>query len=118
MIAYYFHGTIRCVTCLKIERQSREIMKREFSPEVATKRLVFKSVNYDLPANAHYAEEYKLPCPSLVLVRQQNGKDVKWKLLGKTWEHIENPIEFEKYIKTETARFLNASPADSKAQSR
>jgi len=27
VIAYYFHGTIRCETCLKIERQARDVIE-------------------------------------------------------------------------------------------
>ena len=30
VIAYYFHGTIRCETCLKIEKQAREAIGRGF----------------------------------------------------------------------------------------
>lgn len=30
VIAYYFHGTIRCETCLKIEKHAREASRRGF----------------------------------------------------------------------------------------
>jgi hypothetical protein len=110
VIAYYFHGTIRCETCLKIERQARESMERRFPLEMAEKRLVFLPVNYDKPEDAHFLKDYKLPCPSLVLVRQKNGKDEKWKLLDKTWELIENPIKFNEYVEGEVDKFfLNAN---------
>jgi hypothetical protein len=106
VIAYYFHGTVRCETCLKIERQAREAIQRRFAVEVAEKRLVFKPVNYDKPENAHFLKDYKLPCPSLVLVRQKSGKDHKWKLLDKTWEHVEAPIKFNEYVEGEVERIL------------
>jgi hypothetical protein len=98
VIAYYFHGTVRCETCLKIEKQARELIERQFQLEMFEKRLVFKPVNYDKPENAHFSKDYKLPCPSLVIVRQQAGQDEKWKLLDKTWDHIENPIKFNEYV--------------------
>ena len=69
VIAYYFHGTVRCETCLTIERQARELITRRFLAAVE-----FKSVDYDPPENAHYRKDYQLPCPSLVLVRQNGGK--------------------------------------------
>jgi hypothetical protein len=106
VIAYYFHGTVRCETCLKIERQAREAIERRFAVEVAEKRLVFKPVNYDKPANAHFLKDYKLRCPSLVVVRQKSGKDHKWKLLDKTWEHVEDPITFNEYVEGEMERIL------------
>jgi len=106
VIAYYFHGTIRCETCLTIERQAWVAMQRRFAVEVAEKRLVFQPVNYDQPENAHFLKDYKLPCPSLVVVRQKAGKDEKWKLLGETWEHIENPAKFNEYVEGEVEKLL------------
>lgn len=106
VIAYYFHGTVRCVECLKIEKQAKELLEQKYRPELAAKRLVFKSVNYDEPANAHFLLDYKLPCPSLVLVRQQGGKDVAWKLLGETWQRVESPEKFAAYLEAEVGRML------------
>jgi hypothetical protein len=106
VIAYYFHGTIRCETCLKIEKQAREAIERRFPVEVAEKCLVFKPVNYDKPENAHFLKDYKLPCPSLVVVRQKSGKDEKWKLLGETWEHVENPLKFNEYVEGAVEKIL------------
>ena len=106
VIAYYFHGTIRCETCLRIERQAREAIERRFFVEIAEKRLAFKPVNYDKPENAHFLKDYKLPYPSLVLVRHKNGKGEQWKLLDKTWEHVENPFKFNEYVEGEVEKML------------
>ncbi len=51
--------------------------------------------------------DYKLPCPSLVLVRQRNGKDEKWKLLGDTWQLVHAPPKLNSYVKTEVRNFLS-----------
>jgi hypothetical protein len=107
VIAYYFHGTVRCETCLKIEQQAREVIERQFKPELDAQRLVFKPVNYDLPENAHFLLDYKLPCPSLVLVRQKDGKDAQWTLLGDTWQLVDDPVKFNGYIETEVNKFLS-----------
>jgi hypothetical protein len=106
IIAYYFHGTVRCETCQKIERQAREIIEQRFKTELAAKRLAFKPVNYDLKENAHFQTDYKLPCPSLVLVRQQDGKDEKWKLLGETWKLVKDTAKFHHYVESEIGRYL------------
>ena len=95
VVAYYFHGTIRCETCLKIEKQAREAIERRFPSEMAAKRLVFKSVNYQEPENAHYLKDYKLPCPSLVLVRHRSGREQDWKVLGQTWEMVRIPPKLD-----------------------
>ena len=73
---------------------------------MAEKRLVFKPANYDKPENAHFLKDYKLPCPSLVVVRQKGGKDEKRKRLDKTWEHIENPMKFNEYVEGEVENLL------------
>ena len=106
IVAYYFHGTVRCETCQKIERQAKEVMDRRFAEEIAAKRLLFVPVNYDLPENRTYVEKYKLPCPSLVVVRQKGGKDEKWKLLGETWEKVEKPDQFSAYVAGEVEQML------------
>ncbi len=101
IIAYYFHGTVRCETCLRIEKQTQELIGSRFASQV-----LFRSVNYDEPENAHFSKDYKLPCPSLVLVRQKNGKDQDWKLLGQTWDHVQIPPKLDQYIEEETTKFL------------
>jgi hypothetical protein len=109
IVAYYFHGTVRCETCQKIELQARAAIERRFAKEIAGNRLSFVPVNYDLPENRAYVEKYQLPCPSLVLVRQKGGKDEKWKLLKDTWDLIEQPDKFNRYVEEETAKYLGGS---------
>jgi hypothetical protein len=106
VIAYYFHGTVRCETCLLIENYAKAAIEQQFGEELVAKRLVFLPVNYDLPENAHFLKDYKLPCPSLVLVRQTNGKDEKWKLLSDTWQLVHEPAKLNRYVETEVRTFL------------
>ena len=106
VLAYYFHGTVRCETCLKIEQQAKAAMERRFQAELDAKRLVFKPLNYDLPENAHFLQDYKLPHPSLVLIRQKDGKGEKWTRLDDTWQLIEDPAKFNSYIETEVNKLL------------
>jgi hypothetical protein len=110
IIAYYFHGTIRCHTCLEIEKQAKAVIEQQFRTELETKGLVFKPVNYQQPENAHFLQDYKLPCPSLVLVRQKDGKDEKWKLLGETWQRVTDPIKLQQYVETEVSKYLRGEP--------
>jgi hypothetical protein len=91
---------------LKIEQQAKAVIERQFKPELDAQRLVFKPLNYDLPENAHFLLDYKLPCPSLVLVRQKDGKAEQRTLLGDTWQLVEDPVKFNAYIETEVKKFL------------
>jgi len=109
VIAYYFHGTIRCETCLKIEKQARQFIQRRFEADLTANRLVFKPLNYELKENSHFMQDYKLPCPSLVLVRQENGKGVQSKILGETWTLVNDSAAFDQYVEKEVGVFLNDS---------
>ena len=111
--AYYFHGAVRCETCLKIEQQARGLMEQQFSAELAANRLMFTPVNYELPEDAHFLTDYKLPCPSLVLVRRKAGRDRQWKLLSDTWQLVEDPVKFNGYVETEVRNFLDGQERDS-----
>jgi len=107
VIAYYFHGAIRCETCLRIEQQAKGVMEQQFSAELAAHRLMFMPVNYELPENAHFLADYNLLRPSLVLVRQKDGKNDKSKLLGETWQLIQDSEKLDRYVETEVRRFLD-----------
>lgn len=109
VIAYYFHGTVRCETCLLIEKLATMVVEQEFTTELATNRLVFTPVNYELPENTHFLTDYKLPCPSLVLVKRRDGKEEDWKLLADTWQLVHEPIKLNAYVESEVRHFLNGA---------
>jgi hypothetical protein len=107
VIAYYFHGMVRCETCLQIEQQAKAVIEQRFQAELNSKRLAFKSINYELPENAHFQTDYKLPCPSLVLVQQQASYEETWKLLGETWQLVHDPVKLNSYVEAEVRKYLS-----------
>lgn len=109
VIAYYFHSTVRCETCVLIERLAKMVVEEQFSTELAMNQLVFTPVNYELTENAHFLTDYKLPCPSLVLVRRTDGKEEAWKLLPDTWQLVHEPIKLNAYVETEVRHFLGGT---------
>lgn len=109
VVACYFHGTIRCETCLKIEQVAKATIEENFKAEIASQRLVWSSVNYDLPENAHFLTDFKLPCPSLVLVRQTASGVEAWKLLHDTWQLEHAPSKLSAYVESEVRSFLTAT---------
>ena len=60
IIAYYFHVTVRCQTCLTIERYSGEAIKHSFKDEIAAGKIDWRPVNIQLPENRHFVKDYKL----------------------------------------------------------
>jgi len=107
IVATYFHGTIRCPGCLEIERISRTVVERTFPAELSNGALLWQSVDYDLPANGHYMKRYRLPYPSLVLSRIQDGKEREWKVLSRMWDLVGRDQEaLASYVQDELVAML------------
>ena len=106
---YYFHGTMRCPTCHKLEQYSKEAVDTNFKNEVASGKLIFSSINIDERRNEHFINDYRLYTKSLVLSLVKNGKEVKSKNLNKIWEFVGDKDRFLSYVKEEVANFLKES---------
>ena len=106
VIAYYFHNTSRCPTCLKIERTAREAMEDAFTKDFASGKLVWQSLDMEKPENEHFVYDYELAMPSLVLVLMEKETEVDWKRLDDTWTLISNKEHFVAYVVEETTGYL------------
>jgi hypothetical protein len=106
IIAYYFHGTRRCVTCQTIESFAEESLRAEFSGELDTGKLAWRVVNVDTPENEHFIQDYELSTRSVVLVEMLDGEQKQWKSLTRTWELVRDKPSFVAYIQEETRGFL------------
>lgn len=107
--AYYFHGSMRCSTCYKLEQYSKEAIESNFKSELASGELEFKVINIEEKGNAHFINDYQLYTKALVLSLVKDGKEVKSKNLNKIWELVGNKDKFIAYIKEKVANFLKES---------
>lgn len=108
VIAYYFHGKFRCVSCRKLEAVSREAVTTGFPEELKRGDLKWQAVNVEQPENEHFASEYRLFSRSLVLVKFKNGRQVEYKTLMKAWELLSDDATLEKYVQSEVRSYLEA----------
>lgn len=106
IVAFYFHTTYRCATCLKIENLSRQTIENYFSKEMKDGKIVFMPVNIEEKENRHYVDDYQLYTKSLIFSIFKDGKEVKWKNLDKVWLKVRNEEDFQKYLKEEMESFL------------
>ena len=109
VIAYYFHGNFRCVSCVKIETLSRKAVTEGFAEEIETGRLEFREVNVDQPQNRHFIEEYQLSSKSLVIVEVRDGRQVRWRNLEKVWTLLDSEQEFVSYVRDGVSGFLKSA---------
>ncbi|MDP2939532.1 MAG: nitrophenyl compound nitroreductase subunit ArsF family protein [Candidatus Omnitrophota bacterium] len=106
VVAYYFHGTMRCPTCHKLEQYSKESTEANFKDALASGKLEFKVINVEDKGNEHYGNDYQLYTKSLILSLVKDGKQIKWKNLDKIWEYVGNKQKFIDYVKSGVADLL------------
>ena len=109
IVAYYFHVTVRCVTCRTIEQYSREAIEQSFRDELKKGAIEWRPVNVQLPENRHYIQDYRLFTRSLALVKMKNGKQVEWRNLEKVWDLVGSKGDFSRYVQTNVKAYLGGS---------
>ena len=106
IVAYYFHGSVRCVSCVAIETLSRKAITEGFPEDLKSGRLEFREVNVDDPQNRHFIEKYRLSSQSLVIVEIRDGREVRWRNLEKVWLLLDSEREFIPYVRNSVSGFL------------
>jgi len=111
VIAYYFHSNTRCPTCRKIESYAHEAIETGFGAELESGNLKWKVVNYETAGNEHFAKDYEVIAPSVVLVEIRGGQQKQWKNLDRVWELVMtgSKEEFIQYVQAETRALLQGS---------
>lgn len=106
VVAFYFHTNKRCTTCRNMEAWTAEALRAAFPPG----QVGWRTVNFDEPEHAHYAEEFELITSSVVLVRYADGTRSDWEVLDEAWDLVGDRADFQAYV-TRTARaFVEARP--------
>jgi hypothetical protein len=106
VIAYYFHVTVRCITCRTIESYSKEAIDRGFPEQLKKGVIEWRPVNVQLLENRHFIQDYRLFTRSLVLVKVKDGKQVEWRNLEKVWDLVGNKEAFLRYVRANVTNYL------------
>ncbi len=102
------HATVRCPTCLSIERHTREVLKESFkdSPE-HSEMIAFHSVNYESPQFAELARRYKIATATVLLVKVVDSEIVSGvALTNETWKLHTDEAAFKSMLKERINAFL------------
>lgn len=108
---YYLHGNTRCPTCRTIEAYTQEAVQTGFADELRSGRVTWQVINYESPGNEHYATDYDVVAPNVVLAMFKDGKQVKWKGLPEVWEHVGDKAAFLTLVQTSLREFLGQPQA-------
>lgn len=106
VVAYYFHGTRRCPTCIKIEKYTKESIVDGFPELIESGRLQFLVINVDEAENRHFIDDYRLTTKSVVISDRMDGMETRWKNLNLVWEYVGEKDTFVDYIRRETSAYL------------
>jgi hypothetical protein len=107
VIVYYLHMNRRCMTCGKLEAYSKEAVETGFEEQLKDSSIVFVVENFETEGNEYFAKDYELYSQSLILSRQNNGKETEWKNLDKIWQLVRDKDKFVEYVQTEMTEFVN-----------
>jgi len=106
VLVTYFTSDVRCPTCLKIEKQTRESIKKSFPKELATKEVVFQTINFDKAENKHFVKDYQLAFKTVVVSERQDGKEIHWSKYDKVWNLVNTPDQFQAYLTDGIQQYL------------
>ncbi len=106
VIAFYFHGDVRCTTCRTIEAYAEEAFNEGFADQLASGSLEWRVVNVEKPENEHFVEDFQLVTRSVVLVEYRDGKVMRWRILDKVWQLVRSKERFVEYVQSEVGEFI------------
>ena len=102
----YFHATLRCAECMKIEEFTKNTLNFTFEKELKNNKFNFQSLDFLEPENEHFQTDYKFDNQTLIISKKVKGKEVKWKNIDKVWDKLRDFEEFKKYLESEISEFI------------
>ena len=106
LVAYYFHRTQRCQTCLAMEAYAAEALREGFPDALESGELEWQAVNVEESQNEHFVEEYGLTASALVMVLFEDGEQKHWKDLERVWELVGDELHYKAYVEAEALAML------------
>lgn len=110
VIAYYFHRTQRCHTCLTMETYAEQALKDAFPDALETGALEWRAVNVEEPKNEHFVKDYELYASALVIVDIENGQAKQSKELKQIWDLVGDEQKFKTFVRDEAQAYLEVVP--------
>ncbi len=98
---YYFHGKMRCVTCVTLQKVAEEAVAEHFA---GNGDVAFIEVDFSEKANEALADKYEIVFSSLVIVNGDNYKDITDEAFSLV---MGNPNGLKTLIAQTTNSFLN-----------
>ena len=95
----HFHGTHQCVSCKTVGAYAEETVTAFFSDELKSGKLIFASVNIDLPENKALVDKYGATGSSLLIGAYGSDGSFSKQEDSAVWYKIENKEDYMNYLK-------------------
>jgi len=105
IIVANFHATQRCASCTALGRLSEKTLTEQFTNEIKSGKMEFKSINIDLPENEEMAALYQAVGSSLYINAIKDGKNNIVQNM-KVWQYLSDDQAFVNYLKTQLKTLL------------
>ena len=102
----HFHGNRQCASCIAVGDLAERSVNASFQNELASGRLVFAHVNYDLPENAALAGQYNVTGSSL-WIGVYDARGFHKEQDTRVWSLIHNEDLYSTYLSGIITRRLN-----------
>lgn len=102
----HFHGNRQCASCIAVGDLAERSVNASFKNELASGRLVFAHVNYDLPQNAALAGQYNVTGSSL-WIGVYDARGFHKEQDTRVWSLINNEDLYSTYLSGIITRRLN-----------
>ena len=104
VLVYYFHGSIRCHTCVSVDENTLQYLKEFFPKQLAKNELIFKSINIDKNEREDLINKYEIYGQSLLFIK---GDQV----IDKTEDAFQyvttNPEKWKQLVETTVNKLIN-----------
>ena len=69
ILVYYFHGSIRCHTCVSVDENTHQYIKDLFPVKLDKGDIIFKSINIDENESPDLIEKYQIYGQTLLFIK-------------------------------------------------
>ncbi|MFW5884986.1 MAG: nitrophenyl compound nitroreductase subunit ArsF family protein [Patescibacteria group bacterium] len=100
-----FHGTQRCASCEAVGEYAEKTVEERFEEEREEGRVVFKSINGELPENKEITKKYQARGSSLYINAVKDGED-NIQEDTRVWRIVSSEEKFMDYLENEINSYL------------
>lgn len=106
VMAYYFHTTRRCRTCLGIQATIEKTIQENFLGQTGTGLLTFQSINIDQDENKHFAKDFDISFSTMIIAATKGDKAIKWEKFDGVWDYAHEPEKLTDYTIAAVQKYL------------